>query len=61
MQEKEMNKFQYINEEAEKINQEFINRVNSLTRKDRYIKLLIGIDNERYFLRGKDNESYAYD
>ena len=52
-----MNKFEYINEEAEKINQEFINRVNSLTRKDRYIELLIGIDNERYFLRGKDKET----
>lgn len=52
-----MNKFEYVNEEAEKINQEFIDRVNSLTKKDKYIKLLIGIDNERYFLRGKNKET----
>ena len=52
-----MNKFEYISEEAEKINQEFINKVNSLTKKEKCIKLLIGIDNERFFLRGNNKET----
>lgn len=47
-----MDKFEYVNEVAEKINLEFINKVKNLTKKDKYVSLLLDIDNEPFFLRG---------